>query len=68
MVQMGGGDMVGTWEVRLSDGVHHISFEHGTTTGKRVVTVDEQVRYFLTVTIRKPNMYMYRGVTYLQDN
>ncbi|KAA0192499.1 hypothetical protein HAZT_HAZT001899 [Hyalella azteca] len=39
---MGGGDLVGTWEVRLSDGVHTVAFEHGTTTGKRVVLVDSQ--------------------------
>ncbi|XP_028847868.1 fas apoptotic inhibitory molecule a [Denticeps clupeoides] len=34
------GDLVGVWEVALSDGVHRIEFEHGTTTGKRVISVD----------------------------
>ncbi|KAM6986102.1 fas apoptotic inhibitory molecule a [Aplochiton taeniatus] len=34
------GDLVGVWEVALSDGVHRIEFEHGTTTGKRVIHVD----------------------------
>ncbi|XP_077584959.1 fas apoptotic inhibitory molecule a isoform X1 [Stigmatopora nigra] len=34
------GDLAGVWEVALSDGVHRIAFEHGTTTGKRVIYVD----------------------------
>ncbi|XP_062908673.1 fas apoptotic inhibitory molecule 1-like [Mobula hypostoma] len=33
-------DLVALWEVALSDGVHKIEFEHGTTSGKRVVYVD----------------------------
>ncbi|XP_034417819.1 fas apoptotic inhibitory molecule a isoform X3 [Cyclopterus lumpus] len=33
-------DLAGVWEVALSDGVHRIEFEHGTTTGKRVIFVD----------------------------
>ncbi|XP_043549918.1 fas apoptotic inhibitory molecule a isoform X4 [Chiloscyllium plagiosum] len=33
-------DLVAFWEVALSDGVHKIEFEHGTTSGKRVVYVD----------------------------
>lgn len=39
-----GGDLVAVWEVALSDGVYRIEFAHGTTTGKRVVTVNGQVR------------------------
>ena len=39
----GGSDLVAYWEVRLSDGVHKIGFEHGTTTGKRIIWVDEKV-------------------------
>ncbi|GAB6019137.1 hypothetical protein CHUAL_000757 [Chamberlinius hualienensis] len=35
-------DTVGIWEVSLNDGLHRIDFEHGTTTGKRVVKVDGQ--------------------------
>uniref|UniRef100_A0A8C1T2I6 Fas apoptotic inhibitory molecule a n=1 Tax=Cyprinus carpio TaxID=7962 RepID=A0A8C1T2I6_CYPCA len=34
------GDLVAVWDVALSDGVHRIEFEHGTTTGKRVIYVD----------------------------
>ncbi|CAF4307094.1 unnamed protein product, partial [Rotaria magnacalcarata] len=30
-------DVVGSWQVALSDGVHKVEFEHGTTSGKRVV-------------------------------
>ncbi|XP_061464980.1 fas apoptotic inhibitory molecule 1 isoform X1 [Rhineura floridana] len=33
-------DLVAIWEVGLSDGVHKIEFEHGTTSGKRIVYVD----------------------------
>lgn len=33
-------DVVGFWEVSLSDGLHRIEFEHGTTSGKRVIRVD----------------------------
>lgn len=36
-------DLVAVWEVALSDGVHKIEFEHGTTSGKRVVYVDGKV-------------------------
>lgn len=36
-------DLAGVWEVALSDGVHRIEFEHGTTTGKRVIFVDGKV-------------------------
>ncbi|XP_018567177.1 fas apoptotic inhibitory molecule 1 [Anoplophora glabripennis] len=33
-------DLVAYWSVPLLDGVHTIEFEHGTTSGKRVVRVD----------------------------
>lgn len=33
-------DVVATWDVALSDGVHTVRFEHGTTTGKRVIVLD----------------------------
>ncbi|XP_014674855.1 PREDICTED: fas apoptotic inhibitory molecule 1-like [Priapulus caudatus] len=33
-------DLVGVWDVALADGVHRIEFEHGTTTGKRIIRVD----------------------------
>lgn len=39
-------DLAGVWEVALSDGVHRIEFEHGTTTGKRVIYVDGKVWIF----------------------
>lgn len=35
-------DVVATWDVALSDGKHRVQFEHGTTTGKRVITVDDE--------------------------
>lgn len=33
-------DTVATWNVPLHDQIHKIVFEHGTTTGKRVIVVD----------------------------
>lgn len=41
-------DLVGVWEVALSDGVHRIEFEHGTTTGKRVVCIDGKVKLLVS--------------------
>ena len=34
------GDVAAVWEVRLGDGIHTVLFEHGTTSGKRVIIVD----------------------------
>ncbi|KAL0267714.1 UNVERIFIED_CONTAM: hypothetical protein PYX00_009905 [Menopon gallinae] len=39
---MASSDLVAYWDVPLHDRVHRIEFEHGTTTGKRVVRVDGQ--------------------------
>lgn len=33
----GKADLVAVWEVHLADGIHVIEFEHGTTSGRRVV-------------------------------
>ncbi|XP_023220836.1 fas apoptotic inhibitory molecule 1-like [Centruroides sculpturatus] len=33
-------DLIGVWEVRLSDRVHRVEFEHGTASGRRVLRVD----------------------------
>lgn len=41
------GDVVATWNVPLHDKVHRIEFEHGTTTGKRVIRVDHKVSLLL---------------------
>lgn len=50
-------DLVAVWDVALSDGVHRIEFEHGTTSGKRVVYVDGKVggkaRYFVNMVYRE---------------
>lgn len=34
------GDVAAVWDVKLVDGIHKIVFEHGTSSGKRVITVD----------------------------
>ena len=36
-------DLVAVWEVSLADGIHVIEFEHGTTSGKRILRVDRKV-------------------------
>lgn len=36
-------DLVAYWSVPLLDGAHTVEFEHGTTSGKRVVRVDGKV-------------------------
>lgn len=38
------GDAVAVWDVALSDGVYRVEFDHGTTSGKRVVYVNGTVR------------------------
>ncbi|KAK7092319.1 hypothetical protein V1264_008082 [Littorina saxatilis] len=38
-------DLVAVWDIALSDGVHKVEFEHGTTTGKRVIRVDGEEIY-----------------------
>ncbi|CAF3536402.1 unnamed protein product [Rotaria sp. Silwood2] len=35
-------DVAESWQVPLSDGVHKIEFEYGTTSGKRVIRVDNK--------------------------
>lgn len=40
-------DLVATWDISLSDGIHTIEFEHGTTTGKRIIRVDGKVHLTL---------------------
>ena len=49
----GVGDLVAVWEIKLSDGVHHVEFEHGTTSGKRVIRVNGKVIYFIETTLNK---------------
>ena len=34
------GDEVAFWKFQLNDGPHKVVFEHGTTSGKRVILVD----------------------------
>ena len=36
-------DLVAVWDLALSDKIHKVEFEHGTTTGKRVIRVDGEV-------------------------
>lgn len=44
--EMLSGDLVAVWDVALSDSVYRIEFAHGTTTGKRIICVNGQVRLF----------------------
>lgn len=43
------GDIVATWNLKLNDGPHTVTFEHGTTSGKRVIFVDGQEVLKLTI-------------------
>lgn len=36
-------DRVAVWEVPLNSGVYMVEFEHGTTTGKRLIRVNGKV-------------------------
>lgn len=36
-------DLVAYWTIPLIDGIHVVEFEHGTTTGKRVLRLDGTV-------------------------
>lgn len=38
-------DLVAYWSVPLHDGEHTVEFEHGTTSGKRVLRVDGKVSF-----------------------
>lgn len=58
-------DVVGVWDVPLSDGLHTVEFEHGTASGKRIVKVDGKVStnmscnptvYFVDDTFVAPNI------------
>ena len=40
---MASSDLVAQWQVPLSDGVYLVEFEHGTTTGKRVIRINGKV-------------------------
>lgn len=44
---MGQGDVVATWKVPLSDGIHKVEFQHGTASGKRVIIIDDKVSWNL---------------------
>lgn len=37
-------DIVATWHVPLKGQIYRVEFEHGTTTGKRVIWVNRKVR------------------------
>ena len=36
-------DLVARWDISLPDGKYKIEFEHGTTSGRRVIRVNEKV-------------------------
>jgi len=46
---MASSDLVAKWDVTLSDKVHRVEFEHGTTTGKRIIRVDGEVAEHLII-------------------
>lgn len=36
-------DLVAKWDITLPDGKYRIEFEHGTTSGRRVIRVNNKV-------------------------
>ena len=58
---MASSDVVAKWDVTLSDRVHRVEFEHGTTTGKRVIRVDGNVCeleiYYFTMSFTSQTYY-----------
>lgn len=36
-------DLVARWQISLPEGKHVIEFEHGTTSGRRVIRVNDKV-------------------------
>lgn len=42
---MSDGDVVAVWNVPMSDQMYKIEFEHGTTSGKRVVRVNGKASF-----------------------
>lgn len=60
-------DLVAYWSVPLCDGVHTVEFEHGTTSGKRVLRVDGQVYFYfyLKHLCLKNHKKIYQGNSYL---
>jgi len=58
---MASSDVVAKWDVTLSDRVHRVEFEHGTTTGKRVIRVDGNVcelqTYYFTMSFTSQTYY-----------
>ena len=43
----GASDKVAVWEVPLNSGLYIVEFDHGTTSGKRIVRVNGKVRNWL---------------------
>jgi hypothetical protein len=44
-------EVVACWRVPLYGKIHKIDFEHGTTSGKRVLWIDDKVNFLLLVIV-----------------
>ena len=40
-------DLVAKWDISLPDGKYKVEFEHGTTSGRRVIRVNDKVKIAL---------------------
>lgn len=49
-------DLVAVWDVPLHSGLYSIEFEHGTTTGKRIIRANGKVRGKYKYNITKINL------------
>ena len=50
-------DIVGQWKLSLPDGRYTIEFEHGTTSGKRVIRVNNKVNRSVLNTLYNYRVY-----------
>lgn len=54
-------DLVAKWNISLTDGKYKIEFEHGTTSGRRVIRVNDKVclSFFISMSNFKINVFKF---------
>ncbi len=62
------GDLVATWNILIADGKHKIEFEHGTTSGKRIIRVDGKVKNKINIIYQQNNIRKFRKIIDLKNN
>lgn len=57
-------DTVAMWIVPLQDKVYKVEFQHGTTTGKRVILIDDKVLQFINSFKREKKHFSRLGTSF----